>query len=187
MTSSPTSSKHWDKPVQLYQNCHVPGAINDGRLPGDLMQSSIRTARKEDVTAILSMLAELAKWEGAAHAPRLTPAALQRDVFGENPRLHILIAENQSHDPFGFISYYENYSSWEGASGIHIGDLWVSPSYRGLSIGAALLNHVTALYEDRRVDVFVIRDNEARFFYEHLGFKEQPQWVVYRKEPKRPL
>lgn len=149
------------------------------------MQSAIRTARREDASAILSMLAALAKWEGAAHAPRLTPAALERDVFGENPRLHILIAENQSQDPIGFISYYENYSSWEGEAGIHIGDLWVSPSYRGLRIGAALLNYVTALYEVRRVDVFVIRDNEARFFYEHLGFKEQSQWVVYRKVPKR--
>jgi hypothetical protein len=35
------------------------------------------------------------------------------------------------------------------------------------------------------VDVFVVRDNEARFFYEHLGFKEQTQWTLYRKEPRR--
>ena len=147
------------------------------------ISASIRGARKEDGAAILSMLAELAAWEGAPHAPRLSPSTLNRDVFGVNPKLHILVSENQSKQLVGFISYYENYSSWEGAVGIHIGDLWVSPEGRGQSIGSALLNHVTSSHEGQRVDVFVVRNNEARFFYEHLGFKEQTQWMLYRKEP----
>ncbi|SRR6266702_2180323 len=141
----------------------------------------IRVARQEDGASILSMLAELAGWEGAPHAPRLSPSTLDRDVFGENPKLHVLVAENQSRQLVGFISYHENYSSWEGAVGIHIGDLWVSPTCRGQSIGSALLNQVTDSHENRRVDVFVIRDNEARFFYEHFGFQEQTQWILYRK------
>ena len=143
----------------------------------------IREARQEDGATVLSMLAELAAWEGAPHAPLLSLSNLDRDVFGENPKLHILVAENQSRQLVGFISYYENYSSWEGAIGVHIGDLWVSPACRGQSIGSALLNHITSSHEGCRVDVFVIRNNEARFFYEHLGFKEQTQWMLYRKEP----
>jgi ribosomal protein S18 acetylase RimI-like enzyme len=143
----------------------------------------IRVARQEDGATILSMLAELAAWEGSPHALRLSSSTLDRDVFGENPKLHILVAENRSRQLVGFISYYENYSSWEGAVGIHISDLWVSPACRGQKIGSALLNRVTESHEDRRVDVFVIRDNEARFFYEHLGFKAQTQWMLDRKEP----
>ncbi len=142
----------------------------------------IRVARREDGATILSMLAELAAWECAPHAPRLSPSTLESDVFGKNPKLHILVAENQSKQLVGFISYYENYSSWEGAVGIHIGDLWVSPACRGQSIGSDLLNHVASSHKEQRVDVFVIRNNEARFFYEHLGFKEQTQWILYRKE-----
>ena len=149
------------------------------------ISASIRKAQKKDGPAILSMLAELAAWEGASHAPRLSLATLDTDVFGDDPKLHILVAEDDSRQLAGFISYYENYSSWEGAAGIHIGDLWVSPACRGQSIGAALLNHVTALHEGQRVDVFVVRNNEARFFYEHLGFKEQTQWTLYRKNPGR--
>ena len=99
-------------------------------------------------------------------------------------KLHILVAEDQSGQLVGFISYYENYSSWEGAAGIHIGDLWVSPACRGQSIGAALLNRVMFSKEEQRIDVFVIRNNEARFFYEHLGFEEQTQWMLYRKNPE---
>ena len=148
------------------------------------ISASIREAHKEDGAAILSMLAELAAWEGASHAPRLNLSALDTDVFGEDPKLHILVAEDQSGQLVGFISYYENYSSWEGAAGIHIGDLWVSPACRGQSIGAALLNRVMFSKEEQRIDVFVIRNNEARFFYEHLGFEEQTQWMLYRKNPE---
>ena len=147
------------------------------------ISASIREAQKEDGAAILSMLAELAAWEGASHAPRLSLSTLDTDVFGEDRKLHILVAEDQSRQLVGFISYYENYSSWEGAAGIHIGDLWVSPACRGQSIGAALLNRVMFSNEEQRIDVFVIRNNEARFFYEHLGFKEQTQWMLYRKKP----
>ncbi|HEY1744264.1 MAG TPA: GNAT family N-acetyltransferase [Granulicella sp.] len=144
---------------------------------------SIREAQKEDGAAILSMLAELAAWEGAFHAPRLSLSALDTDVFGEDPKLHILVAVDHSRQLVGFISYYENYSSWEGAVGIHIGDLWVSPACRDQSVGSTLLHHVTSSHEGQRVDVFVVRNSQARFFYEHLGFKEQTQWMLYRKNP----
>jgi ribosomal protein S18 acetylase RimI-like enzyme len=132
------------------------------------------------------MLADLASFEGAAHAPRLDAAALARDVFGLNPTLNILIAEQASGNQFrqidGFVSYFRNYSSWEGKPGIHISDLWVSPAVRGQGIGSALLRHVQSQNEGKRIDVFVVRDNEARLFYERLGFKEQTEWCLYRVE-----
>jgi ribosomal protein S18 acetylase RimI-like enzyme len=140
-------------------------------------------ARPEDGASILSMLHELAAWEGAPHPPRLCQSTLERDVFAAGPKLHILVAKNPSGDNVGFLSYHENYSSWEGASGIHIGDLWVSPAWRNQGAGAALLRQVIDANQHRRIDVFVIEDNDARFFYERLGFKEQTQWKLYRVEP----
>jgi hypothetical protein len=81
------------------------------------------------------MFADLAFFEGATHAPRLDAAALTRDVFGPSPKLNILIAEqiaaNQCRRIAGLISYFPNYSSWEGRAGIHISDLWVPPAVRG--------------------------------------------------------
>ncbi len=147
---------------------------------------SIRAARAEDGPAILAMLADLASFEAAAHAPRLDAAALARDVFVPAPKLNILIAEKAVGNKFrqiaGFISYFENYSSWEGKPGIHIGDLWVSPERRGQGVGSALLRHVLSHNERKRIDVFVVRNNEARIFYERLGFKEQTEWCLYRIE-----
>ena len=132
------------------------------------------------------MPATLAPFEGAAHAPRLDAAALTRDVFGSTPKLNILIAEQAAGNDLGrivdFVSYFRNYSSWEGKTGIHIGDLWVSPAIRGQGIGSALLRHVLCQNEGKRIDVFVVRNNEARIFYERLGFKEQTEWCLYRIE-----
>jgi hypothetical protein len=96
---------------------------------------SIRVAQPEDGPAILAVLATLASFEGAAHAPRLDAAALTRDVFGSTPKLNILIAEqaagNHLRQIAGFVSYFRNYSSRGGKTGIHIGDLWVYPALRG--------------------------------------------------------
>ena len=147
---------------------------------------SIRTARPEDGPNVLAMLLDLASFEGAAHAPHLDAATLARDVFGPSPELNILIAEsavdNESRQLAGFISYFKNYSSWEGKAGIHIGDLWVSPLLRGQGVGSALLRAVLSQNEGKRVDVFVLRDNDARLFYECFGFKEQNRWCLYRIE-----
>jgi len=148
-------------------------------------QVLVEIARREDGEAILSMLQQLAAWEGAPHSPRLCQSTLERDVFGADPKLRILVARNQFRKVVGFISYHENYSSWEGAAGIHIGDLWVSPAYRSQGVGSALLKYVAGPNQNRRVDVFVTRDNNARFFYERLGFEEQAQWTLYRREPGR--
>jgi len=146
--------------------------------------TSVRAARLEDGPVILAMLADLASFEGADHRPRLDAAAMARDVFGPDPKLTVLVAEKAGLDaPVGFISYFENYSSWEGRAGIHISDLWVSAADRGRGVGAALLRHVLARYAGRRIDVFVVRGNDgARSVYERLGFKEQSQWCVYRIE-----
>ena len=128
-------------------------------------QVSIRPAVPEDGPAILAMLTALASFEGAAHAPRLDAAALARDVFVPAPKLNILIGEKAVGNKFkqiaGFISYFENYSSWEGKTGIHIGDLWVSPAIRGQGIGSALLRHVLCQNEGKRIDVFVVNDLAA--------------------------
>ena len=152
----------------------------------DRVPVSIRVAQPKDGPAILAMLTGPASFEGAAHAPRLDAAALAGDVFGSTPKLNILIAEqaagNDLRSIAGFVTYFGNYSSWEGKTGIHIGDLWVSPENSGLGVGSALLRYVLSQNGGTRIDVFVVRNNQARIFYERLGFKEQTEWCLYRIE-----
>jgi ribosomal protein S18 acetylase RimI-like enzyme len=143
----------------------------------------VRAAEIEDTPAILAMLAELAAFEGAQHPPRVDATSLRRDAFGTEPRLHVLVAEGSDSNLVGFVTLYPNYSTWEGAPGFHIGDLWVSQESRGLGIAAALIREVVLRCLEqggRRVDAFVLRDNPARGFYERLGFRERDEWSLYR-------
>jgi len=118
------------------------------------------------------------------------PAGLTRvSLWSKDDRtssVSVLVAEpavgNQARQIAGFISHLPNYSSWEGKAGIHIGDLWVSPAVRGQGVGSALLQYVLAQNSGKRVDVFVVRDNETRLFYERFGFREQDKWCLYRVE-----
>ncbi len=144
----------------------------------------IRRAEPEDQEAIQGMLGRLAAFEGAATAPRLGGQAMIADVFGPSPLLHIFVAFTADMQYAGFISAFENYSSWQGKPGIHIGDLWVEAAYRGHGVGKGLMAHVLAVFPERRVDVYVVRTNEARKFYERLGFQEQQNWCLYRLEYK---
>jgi ribosomal protein S18 acetylase RimI-like enzyme len=146
-----------------------------------LAPARIRPARPEEAPKILAMLAALASFEGAAHPPRLSQNSLARDVFASNPKLQILITEDEMHTFLGILSYFENYSTWEGEAGIHITDLWVEPEARGQGVGEALLRHVISLHERKRIDLFVLRNNTARMFYERLGFTEQKEWCLYRR------
>jgi ribosomal protein S18 acetylase RimI-like enzyme len=146
----------------------------------------IRSAKITDITSILGMLAALAEFENALHPPRLDRESVERDVLGPDPRLFIAIADvvdNQRPRAAGFISWFENYSSWQGSAGIHIGDLWTCPEYRRMGVASKLVNHVLSQCQRKRVDLFVLHVNEvARAFYERHGFQSRAEWCLYRME-----
>lgn len=141
----------------------------------------VRPAGPRDSVAILAMLDRLAKHEGVALQPRLTEASLLRDVFGDAPRAHIFVAESALGLRIGFILVFETFSSWEGGAALHIGDLWVEEDARSLGVGSSLVFHALGAFPNRRVDVYVVRSNDARSFYERCGFIDQADWCLYRR------
>ncbi len=146
----------------------------------------IRKAVPADTSTILRILADLAAWEGASQVPMMDETCFETDVFSDKPKTRILVATTESGLPVGFLSYYDNYSSWQGSAGVHIGDLWVDPDARSQSVGSSLLNRLVSDHAEGRIDVFVIRSNSARQFYERLGFIEQTEWLLYRRFPAAP-
>jgi ribosomal protein S18 acetylase RimI-like enzyme len=129
------------------------------------------------------MLKSLALFEGAPRPPELSLEILANDVFTRHPKLRIVVAVDElASRLLGCLSYFDNYSTWTGRSGIHICDLWVEPEARRRGIGTVLLGHVTSLHQSQRIDLFVLRDNEARKFYERFGFVEQREWCLYRRD-----
>jgi GNAT superfamily N-acetyltransferase len=112
--------------------------------------TTIRQASREDVPLILEFVRELAEYERAPDAVKLTEAELLRDGFpapGAQRYFETLIAEEHG-EPAGIALFFPVYSTWRGRA-MHLEDLFVRPRFRGRGIGRALLEKVAALSVER--------------------------------------
>jgi GNAT superfamily N-acetyltransferase len=94
------------------------------------------------------------------------------------------MAENAGGVVQGFALWFLNYSTWEGAHGIYLEDLYVSPEARGEGHGKALLQHLAATAINNgyaRVEWSVLDWNEPSItFYRNLGALPMDGWSTFR-------
>ncbi|MDQ6751864.1 MAG: GNAT family N-acetyltransferase [Actinomycetota bacterium] len=145
--------------------------------------SVIRTAVPADVPEILTMIHDLAIYEGEPDAVKTTPQMLHESLFGESPRIFAHIAED-SYGVQGFALWFLNYSTWEGVHGIYLEDLYVRPEARGAGYGKALLRVLARTAVERgyaRVEWAVLNWNEPSInFYKSLSAVPQDEWTTFR-------
>ncbi|MBK0371092.1 GNAT family N-acetyltransferase [Flavobacterium agrisoli] len=140
----------------------------------------IRKGNIQDMPGVLDLIQELATFEKEPDAVEVTVADLERDGFGANPLFHVFIAE-VAQEIVGIALYYYRYSTWKGKT-IHLEDLIVKDSKRGLGIGMALYTEIfkQAQKDDvRRVEWNVLDWNTPAIkFYEKSGAKVFDDWRV---------
>src|ERR1700721_1574072 len=103
-----------------------------------MAEITIRPARREDVALILRFIRALAVYEREPNAVVATEETLLAHGFGPNPYFHCLIAELDG-SPAGFAFYFFDYSTWLGAPGLYLEDLFVDRTFRGSGHAGALL------------------------------------------------
>ncbi|MFG2906087.1 MULTISPECIES: GNAT family N-acetyltransferase [unclassified Kitasatospora] len=145
----------------------------------------IRTAVATDVPVIHAMIRELADYEQALHEAKATEEQLHQALFGENPALFGLIAEDDTTgEPVGFAVWFRNFSTWRGTHGIYLEDLYVRPQSRGGGHGKALLLELARIAVERgysRVEWSVLDWNQPSIdFYKSIGAVPMDEWTVYR-------
>jgi len=104
------------------------------------MSFNIREGKKTDMSSVLKLIKELAHFENEPDAVIVTVSDLEKDGFGESPLFKIFVAE-QANEIVGMALFYPRYSTWKGPT-IHLEDLIVTKSKRGLNIGSALYKKV---------------------------------------------
>lgn len=104
------------------------------------MSFTIREGKRTDMASVLKLIKELAHFEKEPDAVIVTIEDLQRDGFGSIPLFKTFVAE-MDNEIVGMALFYPRYSTWKGPT-IHLEDLIVTKSKRGLNIGSALYTKV---------------------------------------------
>jgi GNAT superfamily N-acetyltransferase len=144
---------------------------------------TIRPPTPNDIPEILKLIRELAEYEKLLDLVVITAEDLKRDAFGEEPIIHILMAEWDG-EVAGYALYFFNYSTFRGRPGIFLEDLFVRPQFRKKGIGKSLLIHLARIAADRdcaRLEWQVLDWNAPSIeFYKSLGAVVMKEWLTMR-------
>jgi GNAT superfamily N-acetyltransferase len=130
------------------------------------------------------MVFDLAVYERSPELCHLTDEQLHTALFGPAPALFGLVAEHEPGVIGGFALYFLNFSTWEGAHGIYLEDLYVRPEVRGSGLGKALLTRLAQIAVERgyaRVEWSVLDWNTPSIdFYRSLDAAPLDEWTTFR-------
>ena len=130
-------------------------------------------------------MCQLASFEREPDAVLVTPATLAKQLSSDSPPFECLFIES-GEDVLGFALFFHNYSTWRGAKGIHLEDLFVSEKNRGRGLGKQLLEALARIAQERhcpRLEWQVLDWNEsAIIFYESIGAEILREWLPCRLE-----
>ena len=143
----------------------------------------IREAVVNDSELILQLITELAVYEKAGHEVLATKGDLESSLFSSESTANAVICEIDN-TPVGFAVYFFNYSTWLGKNGLYLEDLYISPEYRHMGAGTALLKYLANIAlskECGRFEWSVLDWNEPAIkLYQSIGAMSQDEWVSYR-------
>ena len=143
----------------------------------------IRRVDRDDVPAVVELVHALAEYEHASDDCHLSEAQLHAALFQDRPALfgHVALADG---DVVGCALWFLNFSTWHGAHGIYLEDLFVQPAHRGTGLGRALLVELARECVRRgyaRLEWAVLDWNEPSIrFYRALGATVQDEWSMFR-------
>jgi GNAT superfamily N-acetyltransferase len=144
---------------------------------------TIRPIRPDDVPTAVRFVHELADYEREPESCLLTAEALHAALFGEHPAVFGHVADVDG-DVAAMALWFVTFSTWTGTHGMHLEDLYVSPSHRRLGLARALLARLAATCLDRswaRLEWAVLDWNTpALDFYATLGSTPMNGWTTHR-------
>ena len=145
--------------------------------------TTIRAAAPADAELILGFIRALAEYERLLHEVKIDAAGVAAALFGPNPRAFCDIAEADG-APIGFALWFYSFSTFEGAFGIYLEDLFVAPEARGRGAGLALMRRLAQRCRDEglaRLEWAVLDWNAASIaFYDRLGAAAKRDWITRR-------
>jgi GNAT superfamily N-acetyltransferase len=144
---------------------------------------TVREIRPEDVATVVRFVHELADYEREPESCLLTGEQLHTALFGEHPAVFGHVAEVDG-VVAGTALWFVTFSTWTGVHGMHLEDLYVSPSHRRHGLARRLLARLATTCVERgwaRLEWAVLDWNTpALDFYATLSSMPQDGWTTHR-------
>lgn len=144
---------------------------------------AIRPADANDAPLILRFIRELAAYERAEDEVVASEDDIRASLLAPGATARALVCSVDG-VAAGFAAYFYNYSTWQGRKGLYLEDLYLTPAYRNLGAGLALLRHLARIAVAEgcgRFEWSVLHWNEpALQFYRAIGAWPMDEWVRYR-------
>jgi GNAT superfamily N-acetyltransferase len=142
---------------------------------------TIALATRDDVPAIWQMLRALGAALNRADDVKSTPEDIGRFGFDSSPAFEAIVAR-LPHTPVGLAIYFFEFSTWRGARGVYLQDLYVAEAVRGQGVGRHLLSAVAErarVRDARYMRLSMHAGNvDGLRFYERLGFVSQDEHAL---------
>jgi GNAT superfamily N-acetyltransferase len=150
------------------------------------MEITIKPIQPQDVTELLEMIKDLARFEHLEREVEATPDLLNRALFGPQPAAGALFARCDG-ESAGYAIYFFTFSSFIARQGIWLEDIYVRPKFRKRGLGRLLIEAVAQVGVDRncgRYEWMALNWNErALDFYQGIGARAMKEWVMHRMNP----
>jgi len=129
------------------------------------------------------MIKGLAEYEKMAADVVATEEGLGNALFGTKAYAEVVVASVEA-EPVGFALFFHNFSTFRGAPGLYLEDLFVEPQWRGRGVGRRLMVHLAAIAVARgchRMEWSVLDWNESAIaFYRRAGARLLDDWRICR-------
>ena len=142
----------------------------------------IRKAEKSDAPVILQLIRELAQYEHMEHLVENSTEMILKNVFDKN-YAHVLIGEFDE-QPIAYGLYFFNYSTFTGAPGLYLEDIYIKPAFRKRGYGKQFFYKLAEIAKSegcRRMEWACLNWNKpSADFYRSLGGKSMDEWIIFR-------
>lgn len=144
----------------------------------------IHIATPYDAETIVRMIKELAKYEHMSEAAEPSSENLAKHLReGASPRVYCILAELKG-CPIGYALYYFRYSTFLTSWYMHLEDVYVRESMRGLGVGRRFFQELAQIALDEgcsRLDLEVLTWNDpAVNAYLKMGARRMDDWTGMR-------
>jgi GNAT superfamily N-acetyltransferase len=136
------------------------------------MNCEIRRATVEDVPIVLSLLRELAAFEGKLDRVEANESLLAAYGFGPHACIEMLLGSVDGR-AVSYAIFFPHFGSYCGRPWLFLEDLFVQPAARGTGVGRAMMAALARIVAEREwagMTWGVLEWNEAALrFYQGLG------------------